>query len=272
MANKTVHLPIAGFGQTLRKDNWWAGPALTFLVLTGFIVYATWRAFEGHFYLAGDWPVLGVKEVPYITPFASPYIDTTFSNGWHLPIALTPAMLILAGPASFRFTCYYYRKAYYRAFAFDPPACAVGERVAHKYIGEKKLLVIQNFHRFALYAAIAFLVFLWWDAILGLVGWHPEPGGGSFHVGVGSLVMLLNVVLLSGYTFGCHSFRHLVGGSVNSYSTAPLGMLRHGIWKLCTKLNQRHMVWAWCSLFGVALTDLYIRSVLAGVIIDVRLF
>jgi hypothetical protein len=272
MANKTVHLPLAGYGATLRKDNWWAGNVLTVTILLGFIGYATFRAaFEGHFYLHGDWPVYGVDYVPYITPFASPYIDTSFATAWHLPVMLTPAMLILAGPASFRFTCYYYRKAYYRAFAFDPPACAVGERNAHKYNGEKKLLVIQNFHRYALYAAILFLVFLWHDAVKGFIGWH-NLGGGGFGGGVGSFVLLANVLLLSGYTFGCHSFRHLVGGSVNSYSTAPLGMLRHGIWKLCTKLNQKHMVWAWCSLFGVALTDVYVRMVLAGVIKDVRLF
>ena len=53
MANKTVHLPVVpleGLGGTLRKDNWWAGPAATVLVLSSFIVYATWRAFEGDAY------------------------------------------------------------------------------------------------------------------------------------------------------------------------------------------------------------------------------
>ena len=260
MANQ-VKLPVlqSGFGRTLRTDNWWAGPAVTFAILSLFIVYATFRMFENAYYL---WE-------PYLSPMYSPLIDTSWAKGW--PVPVSGAMLILAGPASFRFTCYYYRKAYYRAFAMDPPACAVGER-KHDYNGERKLLVIQNFHRFALYAALVFLFFLWWDAVLAFTAWKPEPGGGTFHVGIGSLVMLVNVLLLSGYTFGCHSFRHLVGGSVNSYSTAPLGMLRHGIWKVCTKLNQRHMLWAWCSLFGVALTDLYIRMVLAGVITDIRLF
>src|SRR5262249_47990914 len=145
---------------------------------------------------------------PYLSPFYSPYIDASFAKGW--PIALTPAMLILPGPASFRLTCYYYRKAYYRAFAMDPPACAVGERNAHRYNGETKLLLFQNLHRFALYVAIGFIVFLAHDAFEGVFGWKD-----GIHVGVGSLVMILNVVLLAGYTFGCHSFRHLIGGSVN---------------------------------------------------------
>ena len=166
-----------------------------------------------------------------------------------------------------RFTCYYYRKAYYRAFAWDPPACAVGERSPHRYNGETKLFVIQNLHRYAMYVAVLFLVILWKDAIVGVLGWSD-----GVHVGVGSLVMLTNVLLLSGYTFGCHSVRHLIGGSVNSYSTATLGHVRFRLWKLVTVLNERHMVFAWMSLFSVALTDLYIRMVASGNLTDVRIF
>jgi hypothetical protein len=110
-------------------------------------------------------------------------------------------------------------------------------------------------------------VLLWKDAIYAIVGW-----GDGVHVGVGTLVMLTNVILLSGYTFGCHSVRHLVGGSVNSYSSAPLGALRYRLWKLVTVLNERHMVFAWMSLFSVGLTDFYIRMVAAGCLTDLRLF
>ena len=58
-----------------------------------------------------------------ISPFYSPLI-------LFLPPVLawvSPAFLILWAPAGFRVTCYYYRKAYYRAFFLDPVACAVGE-------------------------------------------------------------------------------------------------------------------------------------------------
>jgi hypothetical protein len=176
-------------------------------------------------------------------------------------------MLILPGPASFRFTCYYYRKAYYRAFAWDPPACAVGERAPHRYDGETRLLLFQNLHRFAMYVAVLFLVVLWKDALDAIVGWKD-----GVHVGLGSLVMLLNVLLLSGYTFGCHSFRHLVGGGLNSFSSTTLGGVRHALWKAVGVLNERHMAFAWMSLFSVALTDLYIRTVASGAITDLRLF
>ena len=107
MANRTVHLPVATLeplGGTLRKDTWWAGPAVTMLVLLSFIVYATWRAFEGDSYTWGA----------YLSPFYSPLLEVSWAHKLGLGF-LTPAMLILPGPASFRFTCYYYRKAYYRA-------------------------------------------------------------------------------------------------------------------------------------------------------------
>jgi hypothetical protein len=259
MANKAVHLPVIpaeSLGGTLRRDAWWAGPAATVLVLTGFIVYATWRAFEGSSYAWGA----------YLSPFYSPLFDVRWARSAGLAF-LTPAMLILPGPASFRFTCYYYRKAYYRAFAWDPPACAVGERAPQRYNGETKLLIFQNLHRYAMYVAVVFLVVLWKDALSAVFGW---PDG--VHLGVGSLVMLTNVLLLTGYTCGCHSFRHLIGGSVNSYSTAVLGGLRFRLWKLVTVLNERHMAFAWMSLFSVALTDFYIRMVASGNLTDVRLF
>jgi|SRR5579884_3303080 len=256
MANKTVHLPVAQFGGTLRNDAWWAGPAATVVVLSAFIVYATWRAFEGSAYA---WDA-------YLSPFYSPFFDVAWAHRWGFAF-FTPAMLILPGPASFRFTCYYYRKAYYRAFAWDPPACAVGERAPHRYNGETKLLLFQNLHRYAMYVAVVFLVILWKDAVVAIVGWKD-----GVHVGVGTVVMLVNVTLLSGYTFGCHSFRHFVGGGVNSYSTATLGGARHALWKLVTVLNERHMAFAWMSLFSVALTDLYIRMVATGAWTDARLF
>ena len=259
MANRIVHLPVAPLeplGGTLRKDNWWAGPAATMFVLLGFIVYATWRAFEGSDYTWGA----------YLSPFYSPLLDVGWARKAGLAF-LTPAMLILPGPASFRFTCYYYRKTSYRAFAWDPPACAVGERAPHRYNGETKLFIFQNLHRYAMYVAVLFLVILWKDALVAIFGWSD-----GVHVGLGTLVMLTNVLLLSGYTLGCHSFRHLIGGSVNAYSTATLGAVRFRLWKLVTVLNERHMTFAWASLFSVALTDLYIRMVASGNVTDVRLF
>jgi hypothetical protein len=248
-----VRLPVVdGLGHTLRRDNWWVGPLVTVVVLTAFVVYTTVRMFEGTHYRWG----------PYLSPLASPYIET---KDLGIPL-ITPAILVLPFPGLFRLTCYYYRKAYYRSFGLLPPACAVGARSPGHYNGERKLLVFQNLHRYALYVALLFLVFLWHDFVQSL-RWDGELG-----MGLGSVAIFLNCAFLTLYTLSCHSFRHLVGGSVNSYSEAPLGGVRHKLWAAVSRLNVDHMAYAWISLVLVALCDAYIRSVAVGAIQDVRIF
>jgi len=175
---------------------------------------------------------------------------------------VSPALLILWGPALFRLTCYYYRKAYYRSFWLAPVACAVRD-VKAGYTGETRFpLILQNFHRYAWYVAVVFIVFLTWDAILAF----RFPDG--FGIGVGTLVMWLNVILLAGYTFSCHSCRHICGGHVDVFSKSPT---RYTLWHVISRLNERHPMYAWLSLGSVGLTDLYIRLVSMGVIRDLRL-
>jgi hypothetical protein len=101
--------------------------------------------------------------------------------------------------------------------------------------------------------------------------WFTDPATGrvSFGMGVGTLVLAVNAVLLSGYLFGCHSLRHVVGGCVNQLSRAPLGF---GTYACVSGLNRRHMTWAWFSLFSVGFADLYVRLCSMGVWSDVRIF
>jgi hypothetical protein len=260
-------------GCTHRKDAWWAGPTLTVLTIVAFIVYSTWAAFQGEHYYHD----------PYLSPFYAPLLmappipagvdpgsigvppagQHVWFEGWPkwIPGFVTPAFFILIFPGAFRFTCYYYRKAYYRSFVGSPPGCAVGARAPGSYEGERSLLIFQNLHRYALYFAIIFIFLLFYDACLGL------RKNGSFHLGVGTLVMFANVFLLAGFTFGCNSFRHLVGGGVNTYSKHPL---RYKLWSWVTVLNRRHMEFAWLSLFSVGLTDLYIRLCSMGKITDFK--
>jgi hypothetical protein len=243
-----------GFGRrTLRRDAWWLEVIPVIVVLGGFGVYATFRAFEGKFY---EWG-------PYLSPFYSPLVDP--QHHW-LPNLISPALLILIFPLGFRATCYYYRKAYYRAFFMDPPACAVGESAHRNYRGETGFpFILQNIHRYFLYAAIVFLCFLWYDAVRAF--WFE----GSFHVGVGSLVLLTNISLLTLYTFSCHSLRHIVGGKLDCFSCTAFNRTRHGLWKKSSFLNERHMLFAWLSLFSVGLADLYVRLVASGAIKDLRI-
>ena len=51
---------------------------------------------------------------------------------------------------------------------------------------------------------------------------NPATGEKSFGIGVGTLVLAVNVVFLGGYTFGCHSLRHMVGGFMDRLSGAPV--------------------------------------------------
>jgi len=256
--------PIAA--ATLRTDSWWALPVTVFVVLMAFIVYSTWAALQNAHYFAA----------PYLSPFYSPCIaksclHSTFGVGlpdFTFPIigVVSPAFLILGGPGLFRLTCYYYRKAYYRSFWLAPAACAVRDTKAG-YTGETRFpLFIQNFHRYAWYVAVIFIVVLTWDALLAFR--FPVAGGGHrFGIGVGTLVMWINVILLAGYTFSCHSCRHVCGGYVDVFSKAPT---RYRLWSVVTRLNERHPAFAWLSLFSVGLADLYIRLVSMGVIRDLR--
>src|SRR5437773_12526925 len=130
MAGSSVDRRVNAFGSTLRRDAWWVEILPVVIILSLFGIYATFRAFEGKFYACG----------PYLSPFYSPLIDPDH-HWWRF----SPALLILSGPLGFRATCYYYRKAYYRAFFLDPPACAVGESPRRNYRGETSFpFILQN--------------------------------------------------------------------------------------------------------------------------------
>jgi hypothetical protein len=257
MASRTVNGDRAQVGaRTLRRDRWWLSPLVTVAVLGGFVVYGTWVAFSNRDYFAD----------PYLSPFYSPCLAASCAEPtWAIVGSwwpLSPALLVLPFPLGFRLTCYYYRKAYYRSFWLAPAACAVRDAKAG-YSGETRFpLIVQNFHRYAWYVAVFFIAVLTWDALLAF----RFPSG--FGIGVGTVVMWINVLFLAGYTFSCHSCRHVCGGHVDIFSKAPG---RHGLWRLITRLNEKHPVFAWLSLWSVGLTDLYIRLVSMGVIRDWRI-
>ena len=246
--------------RTLRTDTWWLQPLATFTVFSAFVVYATWRAFQGsHYYVA-----------PYLSPFYSPCLGDCVEGssdfgqpfGW---FPLSAALIGLIFPLGFRMSCYYYRKAYYRAFWLSPPACAVAE--PHQaYSGETRLpLIINNLHRYFWYAALVVAAILSYDVVLAFRNEDGEWG----HMGLGTLLMATNVALIWLYTLSCHSCRHAVGGRLRHFSKHPI---RYRAWTLASRLNVRHAAYAWYSLFSVALVDLYIYLLSTGTIEDVRFF
>ncbi len=266
MTNATLRAR-GGFGATSRPDLWWLQPLLIFMGLGSFIVYSTWAAFQGEHYHLG----------PYLSPFYSPELfgDSPHSwfgakpSWWFSWLPWSPAFLILWAPGGFRLTCYYYRGAYYKAFWADPPSCAVAEP-RNGYRGERSFpLVIQNIHRYFLYVAMVFIVLLAHDAWNAL--WFTDPATGEtvFGAGIGSIILAMNVVFLGGYTLGCHSLRHLIGGRLNLLSRFPI---RSQAYRGVSCLNRGHMAWAWTSLVWVGFSDAYIRLCSMGIWTDWRIF
>jgi len=266
MAHAPLPIVQRRFGETMRTDAWWAQPTAVFVLLTAFVVYSTWAALQGNHYQYG----------PYLSPFYSPVIFGTGPHAWFQGtpswwptwFRYSPAILILWAPGGFRFTCYYYRGAYYKAFWADPISCSVGEP-RKKYIGERHLpLIFQNVHRYFMYLAVIFLVFLAhdaWDAM-----WFTDAAGTAhFGIGVGSILLTANFCLLTGYTLGCHSLRHAVGGILDRLSERPARKLAYDC---ASCFNRAHLQWAWTSLIMVASCDIYVRLCSMGIIRDMRLF
>ncbi|GAB2970032.1 hypothetical protein AB0K14_39895 [Actinosynnema sp. NPDC050801] len=243
--------------RTLRTDRWWLPPLATFAGLLLISIYAAVRTFMGDYY----W----VDEYRYLTPMYSPCLtEECLPNAAHfgrllpeLPGFLTPPVIIIPFLLGFRVTCYYYRKAYYRAAWMSPPACAVAEPHA-KYTGETRFpLIAQNLHRYFFYAASLLLLINVYDA-----GYAFSTG-----IGLGNIVLLVNVALLGAYTLSCHSCRHIAGGRLKHFSKHPV---RYWAWTQISKLNAKHMQLAWASLIFVCVTDLYVALVASGTIADLR--
>lgn len=250
--------------RTLRTDRWWIPPLVTAIVLGGFVVYTTVRLFMRDHY----W----VDEYHYLTPLYSPCLSASCAPGSshfgtplpEFPLALPLAILIFPILAGFRASCYYYRKAGYRAFLLSPPGCAVTEP-AKKYVGETRFpLVLQNLHRYFFYLASALLLINTYDVILAFF-----PADGGFGVGLGSLILLVNVAMLWLYSLSCHACRHIFGGRLKHFSKHPV---QYWFWTQLSKLNGRHMQFAWASLITVMFTDFYIMAISAGWLADLRLF
>ena len=282
-------LPMAkGFGKTERIDAWWKSPLAMSLYLGIAIIYATWRGFmEADFWIfesfgassCENWDIAKtIQEVstcqtmaiesegshvlsPLYSPLIFPKSDFVPKMLWWL----SPAMFILIIPAGFRGTCYYYRKAYYRSFMANPAACAVSTPFDN-YNGERRLFLFQNLHRYFMYLAVAYLFILSFDVYLA-TQFH-EGNNDNFGISIGTLVLAMNVFLLSGYTLGCHSFRHMVGGIKNRFGGSS-GKAAEACWKACSGLNKHHNKWAIFSLFWVMFSDFYVYMCTTGVWNDI---
>src|SRR5919106_1926939 len=180
-----------GLAATSRRDPWWLVPGIIAAGFGAFIAYSLFSALLWE-------PIFGVGyEVDgYLSPFFSPLIFEEALPNW-----FSPAILILWIPLGFRTTCYYYRKAYYRSYFADPPACSVGEPTIHRgYAMELAFpFILQNIHRYFLYLAFIPLFFLWIDAFYSIIN------TGDLRFGLGTAVLPVNAPLLTGHSLSCHS-------------------------------------------------------------------
>jgi hypothetical protein len=143
------------------------------------VLYATVHVFLGRWY----W----VPRYHYLTPFYSPCVSGACAAGssslgtWFpkVPSIIPYAVVSLPFVLGFRLTCYYYRRAYYRAFWRAPAACAVREPHA-TYSGETRFpLILQNLHRYFFWAAVAISVLNTYDVIQAFHGKDGESASAS---------------------------------------------------------------------------------------------
>ena len=257
----TRNLPLGAFTND-RKDNWWFWPVIQGLIIIIFVIYTTATLFLPK--------ILGKGESGhYLSPIFD--IDPTYiANliGWPKDNVLLPAaLLVLWIPIGYRATCYYMRKIYYRSFFGNPPACATnGVNFRRgKYTGERILpFILNNFHRYFLYAAIVVALYHWIE-ISNAFNMGPE-GTFQFGIGLGTILIVLDTVLLSLYVLSCHAFRHLLGGGTDCYSCSGVKKAQHKGWAIISKLNEYHGTFFWLSLISVMVADFYIRLLEFGII------
>src|SRR5947209_2345080 len=157
----------------------WAYPTLVVVALTAFGLYTIYDVFFQRRGFAD----------PYLSPIYSPRIWTTGP--------LPPSIWVIWAPLAFRASCYYYRKAGYRGYFSHPRSCAVPEHENTRYRGETVFpLVLANLHRFALYAIVLQVLFLTYDLV------QAFNFQGHIGFGLGTALMLVNIILIGGYTFG----------------------------------------------------------------------
>jgi hypothetical protein len=217
-------------------------------------IEANWRLWTFVLLIAvGSWAL-----ITYPVATFHGYIDPFYS----------PTVLIVPIPGLFRLTCYAYRKDYHRHLFHHPMGCENSQReekATRKYTGEKNaVLLLENLHRYFLYAGIILLPFFYYDFYVSLTY--------SDSLRLGSLIILANALTLTGWTLSCHALRHLIGGNIDCYSCVTAGRARKSIWSIQSKWNSHHEALAWISLLTIFFADLYIRGLAAGLPLDFKLF
>ena len=190
-----VRLTVRRFGETARRDAWWIQPLVVFLGLSTFLVYSTWAAFQGDHYTYG----------PYLSPFYSPEIFGDSPHSWfgRKPGDVARVAAVFAGaadPADSRLLPVDLLLLPRRVLqgVLGRSAVVHGRRAALELLG-REFVSAHPAERPSLHAvpvargAAASCTSDVWKAL-----WFTDPATGtvSFGIGVGTLVLATNCVLL----------------------------------------------------------------------------
>ena len=240
---------------TVRKDNWWVMPIIIDAVIIAFVIYTILAVFS----LGSDKLYYQFQDMHYYSPIWGFPIPGWLIDFLHWPATLPLAFITIWAPLGFRASCYYERKIYYRDFFTSPPACAVNgiDIRRGKYTGERMFpFILNNSHRYFFYATFVLMIIQTLDFLATvMVG-----------IGVGTIILFLNTLLLSLYVYSCHAFRHAIGGHSDCIECGVTAKLQHKGWKLVSKINEHHSDWFWLSLGMVMVADFYIRLLNWGII------
>src|ERR1043165_10236072 len=172
MATNAATLREEGFGETQRRDTWWVQPMAMAAAFIVFIIYATFRGLINRDFQFGHGTAVYPESAYFLSPFYSPLLGMP---EW-MPKWIAPAIFVMWMPAGFRLTCYYGRKAYYRALFLDPPGCAVAEYCTKNYRGELVFWAFDNIRLYFLCLALG-LVCMHIYHVIEAFRWPAEGGG-----------------------------------------------------------------------------------------------
>jgi hypothetical protein len=149
------------------------------------------------------------------------------------------------------------RRVYYRTFFASPTACWVDEPDINKklgYKGEKRVFILNNLHRYFLYAAMIIIAIKWWDVTHTLTF-----EDGQYGFSIGTFIMAIEAFLLTMYVTSCHALRHLAGGALDRWTTG-ISKIRGRIFDKLSIANRSHGFWFWTSLAFVFVGDLWVLA------------
>ena len=213
------------FGETARRDAWWIQPLVVFLGLSTFLVYSTWAAFQGDHYtlrpvslavlLAGDLRRLAAQLVRTEARGVARVAAVLAGAAHPADPGLLPADLLLLPRRVLQ-------------GVLGRSAVVHGRRAAHRATGARTRF------RSSCRTSIATCCSSRSGSCSSCASMSGRRSGSPIRRRAPCRSASASArscwpptcVLLSGYLFGCHSLRHVVGGCVDQLSRAPLGVRR----------------------------------------------